>query len=80
MDFNFPLDISALINFRCKDVPGVAHRDTEEWLADLRHMSVCVSLFLCVCAQGHNGGICAHAAFLFNAALGYKSSSLSNNI
>lgn len=34
MDFNFPLDISALISFRCEDVPGVTHCDTEKWLCE----------------------------------------------
>lgn len=91
MDFNFPLDISALINFTCKDVPGVAHCDTEEWLTDLCHTCVvCVCWCVCVCVLGdggwgYNSGICAQAAFLFNTvitieALGYKSLSLSNNI
>lgn len=32
MDFNFPPDISALISFRCEDVPGFTHCDTEKWL------------------------------------------------
>lgn len=87
MDFNFPLDISALINFTCKDVPGVAHCDTEEWLTDLCHTCVCAEC-VCVCVYWggeYNSGICAQAAFLFNTvltveALGYKSLSLSNNI
>lgn len=66
MDFNFPLDKSALINFRCKDVPGVAHCDTEEWLSGLHHLCVCVHSRVCVCAPGYESGACADAAFLLS--------------
>jgi len=91
MDFNFPLDISALINFRCKDVPGVAHCDTEEWLADLCYMCVCVcvcvSLSVCVCVRAcvckwvRQRDLCTCSISVFTAeASGYKSLSLSNNV